>query len=153
MGAGRPTDYKPEYSELVYKLCLLGAIDTEMADIIGVTEKTFNNWKKKYPEFLQSLKKGKEIADAEVGNKLFERACGYSHKAVKIFCDKGDIVTEEYIEHYPPDPTSMIFWLKNRQPNKWKDKRIQEQTGKDGEPLYNNNNLTIEFIESKQDAS
>ena len=56
---------------------------------------------------------------------LFQRAVGYSHKAVKIFMPQGRDapVYADFIEHFPPDPTSMIFWLKNRQPDKWRDKR------------------------------
>lgn len=48
---------------------------------------------------------------------------GYSHAATKFFQAGGVILKQEYIEHYPPDATSMIFWLKNRQPDKWRDKR------------------------------
>lgn len=55
---------KAEYKEQARKLCRLGATDVQLADFFGVTEKTLNNWKNKYPGFLQSLKEGKEIADA-----------------------------------------------------------------------------------------
>lgn len=48
---------------------------------------------------------------------------GYTHPATKFFQAGGSILREDYVEHYPPDATSMIFWLKNRQPDKWRDKR------------------------------
>lgn len=50
---------------------------------------------------------------------------GYSHKSVKIFMPAGKDapVYADFIEHFPPDTTAMIFWLKNRQPDKWRDKR------------------------------
>jgi hypothetical protein len=89
MPRGRPTAYKKEYNEQAYKLCLLGATDKEMADFFGVSEVTFNAWKKNHPEFLKSLKKGKEIADANVASRLYERAMGYSHPEEKIFNDNG----------------------------------------------------------------
>lgn len=54
---------------------------------------------------------------------LFRRAMGYTHPATKFFQAGGSILREDYVEHYPPDATSMIFWLKNRQPDKWRDKR------------------------------
>ena len=86
--------------------------------------------------FSESLKDGKDERDERVEKSLLERATGYSHEAVKIFCDKDGHITEApYTERYPPDPTSMIFWLKNRQPQKWRDKQEHELTGKDGEPL------------------
>ena len=89
-----------------------------------VNEKTFNNWKHKHPEFLQSLKNGKEIADSQIAKSLFNRAKGYSCKATKFATFNGEITDrEEYIENYPPDTTACIFWLKNRQPDKWRDKQ------------------------------
>lgn len=50
---------------------------------------------------------------------------GYTHPAVKVFmpANASAPVYAPFVEHYPPDATSMIFWLKNRQPDKWRDKR------------------------------
>lgn len=129
MGAGRPTSYKKEYANQAFKLCLLGATDKEMADIFGVSEQTFNAWKKAHPEFLESLKKGKEEADANVANRLYQRALGYEHKEDQIFQYQGKPVIVPTIKHYPPDPTAAIFWLKNRQRRKWSDKQEIELTG------------------------
>ena len=53
---------------------------------------------------------------------FYQRANGYSHPAVKAFLNRdGNIVEHHYTEHYPPDPTSMIYWLKNRRPDRWRD--------------------------------
>lgn len=135
MPAGRPSSFKPEYAKQAAKLCRLGAIDAEIADFFGVSEQTLNAWKKAHPEFLDALKEGKQLADAEIADKLFRRAQGYTHKAVKIFNDGGKPMVVDYVEHYPPDTTACIFWLKNRRPDLWRDKQHQEITGKDGEPL------------------
>ncbi len=127
---GRPTRYKAEYAELAYKLCLLGATDNDMAEIIGVQEKTINNWKKTHKKFLQSLKRGKAEADADVAKSLYKRAIGYKCKDTKFASHEGHITDErEYDKHYPPDPTAAIFWLKNRQPDKWRDKQELEHSG------------------------
>lgn len=129
MPAGRPTKYKPELSEQVYKLCLLGATDKEMADILDVTESTFNLWKKEHPEFSESLKKGKSVADANVADRLYQRAMGFEHdseeiKVVAVGNNNGSEIERVPIRKiYPPDPTAAIFWLKNRQPSKWRDKQ------------------------------
>lgn len=134
--AGRPTVYDPEkYPEQARKLCLLGATDAEMAEFFGVSEVTVNAWKGKHPEFLKSIKEGKLAADSDVASRLYERAMGYSHSAVKIFQYEGAPVEVDYTEHYPPDATSMIFWLKNRQPDRWREKVTQELTGPGGVPL------------------
>jgi hypothetical protein len=132
---GRPSKYKPEIAEQAYKLCLLGATDKEMADFFGVAESTFNLWKKEHEEFSESLKKGKLLADANVANKLYQRALGYSHPEDKIFNDNGEPMIVPTIKHYPPDPTAAIFWLKNRKPQEWRDKRETELTGADGGPF------------------
>jgi hypothetical protein len=66
------------------------------------------------------------MADAEVAEKLFKRATGYSHDAVKIFNDQGAPLQVPYTEHYPPDTTACIFWLKNRRPDLWRDKVEQQ---------------------------
>ena len=115
----RPSSYKEEYVEQAEKLSKLGLTDKEMAEFFGVTERTFNTWKTKHPEFLQSLKKGKTLADANVVESLYFRACGYSHEAVKIMQYEGQPVVEPYIEHYPPDTTACLAWLHNRQRDKW----------------------------------
>lgn len=107
---GRPSDYKEEYNEQARKLCLLGAKDTDLADFFGVCEKTINNWKSQHPEFLQSIKDGKENADVAVVQSLYKTAL------------EGNT-------------TAQIFWLKNRQPSKWRDKTTSELVGKDDGPI------------------
>lgn len=136
--AGAPTKYKPEHNEQVYKLCLLGATDKEIADIFGICEATLNNWKADYPEFLESIKRGKDDADANVADRLYQRAMGYEHKEDQIFQYQGKPVIVPTVKHYPPDPTAAIFWLKNRQRGKWSDKQEVELT---------NNTIKVELTE------
>ena len=122
-GKGRPSSYKEEYAEQAEKLCRLGATDKELADFFEVAESTLNLWKLEHPDFSESLKRGKSTADAEVADRLFRRATGYSHKAVKFATFEGMITDQrEYTEHYAPDTTACIFWLKNRRPDLWRDK-------------------------------
>lgn len=120
---GRPTAFKPEFVEQAKKLCALGATDVEMADFFGTTITTIKNWKSRYPEFLASLKLGKEAADDRVATSLYQRAMGYTHEAVKIFMPAGakKPVLVPYREHVPPDTTACIFWLKNRRQQEWRD--------------------------------
>ena len=120
--------YKEEYAEQAFKLCLLGAKDTEMADFFGVTEKTINNWKLEHPKFLQSLKDGKIKADSEVSNSLYNRAKGYEVTEVREEKSEDGFKEVKTRKHVAADATSAIFWLKNRQPKKWRDKQEQEIT-------------------------
>ena len=132
---GRPSSFKPEYTEQAVKLCRLGATDKEVADFFEVSEQTLNAWKKAHPAFLESLKRGKRVADAEVASKLFSRATGYEHPEDDIKAIAGEIVITPTIKHYPPDTTAAIFWLKNRRPDLWRDKVEQSHTGPDGGPI------------------
>lgn len=74
---GRKSSYQDAFANQALKLALLGAKDEELADFFGVDVSTINRWKKKYPEFCESLKKGKDIADSNVASKLYNRAIGY----------------------------------------------------------------------------
>ena len=130
---GRPSLFKPEYVEQARKLCELGHTDKELAEFFEVSQRTLNSWKGKYPEFLHILKVGKEVADQRVERSLYQRACGYSHPDVHISNYQGVVTTTPIVKHYPPDATSCIFWLKNRQPADWRDR--VEHTGKDGTDL------------------
>lgn len=126
---GRPTDYKIEFNEQAEKLCKLGFTDAELGEFFEVTETTINNWKIKHPEFFESIRKGKDLADADVAEKLYQRATGYSHPDVDIKVIDGEIVQTELIKHYPPDTAAAIIWLKNRQKVKWRDRYEHEHSG------------------------
>ena len=144
---GRKSEYREEYAEQALKLCLLGATDKEIAEFFSVSEQTLNSWKKKFPQFLESLKKGKAVADANVASRLYSRAIGYDAKATKFATNEGRITDKvEYIEHYPPYTTAAIFWLKNRQPAKWRDKKEVENLVKLGDELESMSDEELEAI-------
>ncbi|TAL03716.1 MAG: helix-turn-helix domain-containing protein [Rhodospirillaceae bacterium] len=133
MPGGRPTLYRDEFPALAYKLGLLGLTDEELATFFEVHVDTIYEWDKVHPEFSEARARGKLPADAEVAAKLYHRARGYSHKAVKIFQYEGQPVEVPYTEHYPPDTQAATWWLKNRRSRDWKDR--QEFTGADGGPI------------------
>lgn len=133
--AGRPTDYREEYSLQAEKLCKLGATDAELADFFEVTEQTINNWKSDFPLFFESIKKGKSLADAEVADKLYKRATGYEHADVDIKMYEGEIIVTPLTKHYPPDTAAAIFWLKNRQSAKWRDRQEVQHSGDQESPI------------------
>lgn len=126
--AGRPTKYKEEYCEQVEKLCKLGATDIEIADFFDVNVDTINEWKKVYDKFSVSIKRGKLMADANVADRLYQRAVGFEHDSEEIKVISGGSIGGSSIERvpirkiYPPDTVAAIFWLKNRQKKTWRDK-------------------------------
>lgn len=121
---GRPTDYKKVYDEQARKLCLIGYTDEDLADFFNTSTQTINNWKHLFPSFLDSILSGKEIADGNVGEKLYERAMGYSHEDVDIRVIEGEIVKTPIVKHYPPDSHSLRFWMTNRQRSRWAEKIV-----------------------------
>lgn len=130
---GRPSSFDTKYAALAEKVCKLGATDAQLADVLGISESTLNKWKLDFPAFSEALKKGKAIADADVAASLYHRATGYEHDDVHISNYQGEVTKTPIRKHYPPDPTSMIFWLKNRRPDLWRDR--MEHTGRDGGPI------------------
>lgn len=126
-GKGRPTKYKEEFNEIAYKVCKNdGYQDSQLAELLNISEATLNNWKNEHPDFLESVKKGKaEFDDQAVTNALKKRALGFQ-RSVERASREGPI---QCFEEVPPDTTACIFWLKNRQPEQWRDKQHIEQSG------------------------
>lgn len=130
---GRPTKYRVEYAEQAYKLALEGFTDKKIGEFFKVDERTINNWKDNHPEFFQSLKRGKDDFDTNIVEKsLAKRAAGYKYTEItRAISKEADPATgkvrmvtiKEVTKEVAPDPTSMIFWLKNRRPERWRDKQ------------------------------
>jgi predicted transcriptional regulator len=133
---GRPTSFNAVIQERIVELAKAGATEVEIAKNIGVSDRTIRYWKKLHEEFVPALKEAKDVADQLVEASLFQRAIGYQRPAVKHFLDKKQVYDEvtgavslktvviehEYIEHHAPSEVAAIFWLKNRQPDRWRDK-------------------------------
>ena len=132
-GAGRPSAFKSEFSEIAHKFCLLGSTNEQLADFFGVTVSTIYEWMGKYPKFSEALRSGREIADATVAKSLYHRALGYSHVDTKaqLVTDKygnSSWETLEMTKHYPPDTKAAIHWLGIRQGEKWREKQDVNHT-------------------------
>ena len=105
-----------------------GLTDEQISHNIGIHPSTLYEWQKKYPEIGEALKKGKEVVDRQVENALLKRALGYEYEEVKQIIEKDENGkdrkrVEKITKHVPPDTGAQIFWLKNRKPNEWRDKR------------------------------
>jgi hypothetical protein len=84
---------------------------------------TYYDWQKAHPEFLESITRGKILADAEVADKLYQRALGYVVNATKLYRqDDGLLLQVPYQIEHPPDTAAASLWLRNRQPRLWRDK-------------------------------
>jgi len=114
-----------------------GLSDKQIAQNIGISQQTFYDWSKRFPEFSEAIKKGKAPVDFQVENALLKRALGYEYtetrirrqitgyqtidgKRVPIYSDRTyEEATKKYV---PGDVLAQIYWLKNRRPDIWRDK-------------------------------
>lgn len=107
-----------------------GLTNVQIAHNIGIAEGTIYDWMKKYPKIDEALKTGKEVIDRQVENALLNKALGYTYDEVRVEdSDKDGIKKIVTTKHLAGDTTAMIFWLKNRKPEQWRDKREIEHSG------------------------
>lgn len=93
-----------------------GLTDKQIAKNMGIRRETLIEWKKRFPNISNALKRSKELVDLEVENALFKSAIGFVGPDGK---------------YYPPNITAQIFWLKNRKPAAWRDKPVEVENDED----------------------
>lgn len=103
-----------------------GLTDEQIAHNMGICRDTLIQWKKKYSDISDTLKKGKEVVDLHVENALLKRALGYRYDEITM---ENGIETKRVTKEVVPDTTAQIFWLKNRRPDKWRDKQDLQVSG------------------------
>lgn len=97
-----------------------GLTDEQIAKNVGINRDTLYRWKKAHSDISDALKRGKEVIDRQVENALLSRALGYTYDEVTF---EGGVETKRVRKQVVPDTTAQIFWLKNRKPEEWRDKR------------------------------
>ena len=108
-----------------------GLTDEQIAHNMGITRKTLYDWKAKYGDICNALKKGKDVVDTQVENALLKRALGYDYQEQRIeVSEKDGEKVIQTVKHVAPDVGAAAFWLKNRRPDKWRDKPVLDKTDK-----------------------
>lgn len=128
MAKGKYQDWLTEDGLTILRgLARSGKTDEEIADEIGVAEGTLYDWKKRYPEISEAIKKGKDIYDVKVEDALFDCTTGYyKDEDVLVQNADGSKSIRRIKKWHPPNVTAIIFWLKNRKPSQWRDRHQQE---------------------------
>lgn len=126
-----------------------GLTEPQIAQNMGISFPTLCEWKKKFPNILDALKRGKEPVDTQVENALLKRALGYEYDEVTTETERFPVGKpdedgeQRFIERTKvktkhvtvlPDVTAQIFWLKNRKPKQWRD-RVEQAVSIDTEDL------------------
>lgn len=116
----------------------------QIAKNLGISKVTFYKYMNEHIELSEHLKKGKEVVDIEVENALLKRALGYKYEEVTKELLKNKKtgkeelrVTKVVTKEVQPDTTAQIFWLKNRRPEDWRDKKDIEHSGNIKNPYEN----------------
>ena len=120
-----------------------GLTDEQIAKNIGVNRATLYDWKKRFPDLDDALKKGKEVSDYEVENALFKSATGYEYEE-EVLSNAGKV--EKVKRYAKPNVTAQIFWLKNRKPDQWREKQEVQHSGNMGHTVTDMTALSVEEL-------
>ncbi len=113
-----------------------GLTNEDISKNMGIHRATLQKWMNLFPDLSEALRMGKEPADRAIENSLYKRAHGYTEAVQKVkVLNDGTIVRYEEEVYFPPDTTAMIFWLKNRKPEDWRDQRNIELAGSTDKPV------------------
>jgi len=120
MTDARSSQYTPDFARIAGRLCRNGATDIEVADILGISLRTFCRWCLQHDAFNAAVRVGKEAADDRVERSLYQRAVGYDYTAEKIVTSPGGgPVIMFYTVHVPADVRAALHWLAMRRPRPW----------------------------------
>lgn len=114
---------EPEGLQLLEGWARDGLTDAQIAHNMGCSRSTLTEWRTKFPIISAAIKKGKVVVDLQVENALLKKALGYEYVEERIeVSEKDGRKVVQTTKTVPPDTTAQIFWLKNRMPDKWRDK-------------------------------
>ena len=104
---------------LIEKWARDGLTEAQISANLGISRTTFNEYKKLYPDLLDTLKRGREVDIAFIENALVKRARGYEYEEIKTYIKKEEdgrtiTYTEKTKKHLPPDVGACAIILKNR---------------------------------------
>lgn len=100
-----------------------GMTHEDIAEKIGVKARTLAAWERSSEKLGKALAESREQADAKVEAALLKKALGFktTEKKYVVKPDGKEEVTT-VTKEVPPDAAAASVWLKNRRPDKWRDK-------------------------------
>jgi hypothetical protein len=128
----RMTDYRPEYANIAAVIVsVYGSTPSELAKFFGVGGSIITMWLNRHSDFRDAVEDATKNCNVRVMERLFRQCMGYRYKVERLFYDGkvGKIVKGTYTEYARPETQAMIYWLKNRMPDKWQDKPLEGPAG------------------------
>ena len=122
---GAKGTWQDKYVDMARVACGRGGFtDAFLAELFAVSIRTIHYWKDKHPDFGAAIQEGKDAFDTEhVECALLKAAKGYTYtETIKELKEGKLVVTKEIVRDVKPDTGAICFWLKNRRPDRWKDK-------------------------------
>ena len=107
----------------------IGWPDFRIAKVFGVDVVTLWRWRKQYPEFAAASQTNEAERVAAMHAAAFHRGVGYSYESEKIMVVNGEVIRVPVVEHCPPDPSVLKYYLNNRDRANWSEKTEVEQSG------------------------
>lgn len=145
---GRKSQYSEKvkpYLELIEGWTRDGLVMSQIAENLNISKTTLYKYMQEHTELSERLKKGRDVSDAQVENELFRKAVGFTRvekKPVKVKnveyengkrkSETEEIVMVEQEVYYPPELGAQVFWLKNRRPDKWRERVEQKIETEEG---------------------
>lgn len=129
-----PSTFLPEFPDVVRAIAMQGVTDDELAFSFGLNPKIIRAWRKIYPDFEKAIEEGRTIADLQVVEALHKKAIGHSYDTDIVIKTKHGYEIETITKTDPPETNAIRYWLSNRDPKRWSDRRHLQVTGKGGEP-------------------
>lgn len=114
--------YNSTWVGIVKNLRLAGFDEQKIAETLGIGVKAFEFLQYRHQDLRDAFLEAGAMADGMVAQALFERACGSKVEDQCVNVAGDQVVITTYEKSYPPDTASIKFWLKNRQPELWKEK-------------------------------
>jgi hypothetical protein len=125
--AGARGKYDEDFPLLVQGYARRGLTDKAICECLRISQDTFYQYIKRYPEFSEALKKGRAPIDIEVENALLKNALGFEYEEVHTEItkngDKQNVKKKIITKKQPPNLGAQIFWLINRLPELWKQRK------------------------------
>ncbi len=126
--------FLPEFPDVIKAIAMQGVTDDEIAFSFGLNPEIIRGWRKIYPEFDKAIEEGRTLADLQVIEALHKKAVGHSYETDIVVKHGKDYSIETITKTDPPETNAIKYWLSNRDPKRWSDRRHYALTGKKDEP-------------------